>query len=101
MLTVDECRKLLPEGADLPDEELRALIAQLYSLAHVAVDAVLDGDRTRGARRPASVLDLVPPEDKEAVEERASIREFEGGQPRADAERGAVLDFLRVSEAKP
>jgi hypothetical protein len=39
---------------------------------------------------------LVPRERLEEVEERAAIREFEGGQSRVQAERGA-LDDLRTS----
>lgn len=36
----------------------------------------------------------------EAFEERAAIRQYEGRQPRPDAERGASVDLIRLSSAQ-
>jgi hypothetical protein len=39
------------------------------------------------------------PAERELYEERAAIREYEGGLPRAEAERAALADVLRMRQA--
>ncbi len=39
------------------------------------------------------------PAERELYEERAAIREYDGGLPRAEAERAALADVLRMRQA--
>lgn len=48
-----------------------------------------------GRQEPASVQ-----AQREAFEERSAVREYDGRQTRADAERGASVDLLRLSRAQ-
>lgn len=41
----------------------------------------------------------LPPDWREAYEERAAIREYDGGQTRADAEREALAEVIRLMAA--
>jgi len=93
MLSLGRVRKLVGSGNALTEEHLSELRDQLYELARAAV--ALYGD-PRPKSLPASarpslpLLRLVPPHRLEEVEERAAIREFDGGLFRADAECAAV-----------
>ena len=50
--------------------------------------------RRGGVLRRLTIDDLTD-DEREHYEERAAIREHDGGQSRADAERGALEDVLR------
>ena len=99
MLSPAEVRRLVGQSCPLDDRQLADLTQQFYALADFAVD----GFRVVAAREPAPparrrggpLLRLVPPEVLEDAEERAAIREFDGGMSRAQAERRA-LDDLRT-----
>lgn len=39
MLTLEQCRRIDPDLANLPDEELLALRDKLYAVANVALDS--------------------------------------------------------------
>jgi hypothetical protein len=43
----------------------------------------------------------LPPGDRERFEERAGVREFEGGMPRPEAERAALADVLGAGPGPP
>lgn len=96
MRSLQQLRRLIGPAGGLSDEQLSELRDQLYEVARAAV--ALHGDPrqkslpavTRPTRR---LLRLVPPHRLEEAEERAAIREFDGGQARADAERAAVADL--------
>ena len=96
VLSVDECRKLV-SGSDVSDDQLLAIREQLYALAEVAVDAGAHG--TEGASgRGAAFGDFVrrlEVDDREALEERAAIREYDGGESRDAAKSGALLQYMR------
>jgi len=52
MLTLDECRKVLGAGCKLSDTELAAVRDQLYGLADIAVEVLIEErDRNRMHRR--------------------------------------------------
>lgn len=40
MLTLEQCRRIDPDLANLPDEELLALRDKLYAVANVALDSL-------------------------------------------------------------
>jgi hypothetical protein len=94
LLQLQRVRQLLGSDCTLSDEQLAALRDQLRTLADVAVDLVAcHAERESQRASVAPILRLVPPERREEVEERAAIREYDGGMSRAHAERAALADL--------
>lgn len=91
-LGLAKCRTLLADKS-LSDAEVSGHLDALYSLAEVACDAFSERAGCFDALR-----NLAPDEDWEAVEERAALREYEGGQSRDEAERAAVCEVLGYAE---
>lgn len=56
MLTLEQCRRIDPDLANLPDEELLALRDKLYAVANVALDSL----GRHEASNPAHVPALLP-----------------------------------------
>ena len=77
---------MLGAGCDLDDAALCSLRDQLYALARAAVLAY-EPYQTAAAR-----LDIAERDD---VEERAAILEFDGNVPRLEAETIALAQFSR------
>jgi len=97
MLSPAEVRRLVGPSCPQDDREVAELTQQLYAIAEFTVDLASKRRLARSRRvRSGPLLRLVPRERLEEVEERAAIREFEGGQNRVQAERGALGD-LRTS----
>jgi hypothetical protein len=96
MLSVSRCREILGRSCSLNDEELARLRDEFYELARVVVAGCEDGVIKSGAEpgRFDAALKMVPQVDRDRVVERASIRQFEGGQMQEMAERGALLEFV-------
>lgn len=115
MLTVKKCRELVGDDTNLSDEMLEKLRDELYSLANAILDGTTaaqllpprelphhncdkhDGPDTGdipcdvGAASPyPDVLALLPEDDRNAVEERAAMHEFDGGCTREQAEKLAL-----------
>jgi hypothetical protein len=96
MLSLSACRKLLaPSGAALSDSELERLRDDLYLLAELGVQMFRESENrsTVGVRSGPSfrdAIELVPSEERHAVEERAAIVEAEAGIDRDVAERLAL-----------
>ena len=93
LLSLEKLRKLGGSRAVAIDQRTAD---QMYEVVHAFLDR-LEGARreaTRAASRrsPNTLVRLVPPHRRDEVEERAAIREFEGGQSRDEAERGALRD---------
>nr|ADI23839.1 hypothetical protein [uncultured gamma proteobacterium HF4000_48E10] len=100
MLSLERCRKILGDDASLADEDLERLRRDLYALAHVAVSAFVTasaGDRQDSLK---AALRLVPTNAQEALEERAAIREYDGGLDRDDAERAVLSDYVRDASSR-
>ena len=97
MLSLERCRKTLGDDAPPTDEDLERLRRDLYALARVAVSAF--GSHRAGERENTlnSALRLVPADEQETLEERAAIREYDGGRVRDDAERAVLSDSVRDS----
>lgn len=53
MLSIEDCRKLLPEGEKLTDEEIDAMRTNFYYLAQLLADA-RDAERSGAARTKPS-----------------------------------------------
>lgn len=76
-LSLQSCRRLLENGAQISVAELLALRDHLYRIAEFSVS-------------------LLPhPNERESIEERAAILEFDAGIPKRDAELDALLPHLR------
>ena len=45
-------------------------------------------------------LRLVPPHDREDLEERAAVREYDGGLDRDAAERAVLMDYVREARSR-
>lgn len=116
MLSLKRCRELLGFKCALTDYELGVLRDQLYGLAQVLVEAVLDRRRGEGCSGAAEavpvdgvgengsapsikslqdMLTQLPPDQREHLEERAAIREFDGSLGRDEAERAAIFEYWR------
>ncbi len=115
MLSLQRVRKLLGNQANLSDSNVELLREQLYVIA----DVVCENARTKGPTKQTAATEsalvaansvgrshemfetLVStflPTEREEVEERAAILEYDGGLSRADAERMALAEFCRRKE---
>jgi hypothetical protein len=102
MLSLERCRKTLGDSAPPADEDLERIRRDLYALAHVAVSAFGSRHAVDRPGRFRTALRLVPDHEQEAIEERAAIREYDGGFDRVDAERAVLSDYLcDVRSRKP
>ena len=100
MLSLEQCRKVLGNGAPPADEDLERIRRDLYALAHVAVSAFGSHHTVDRPEPLKAALRLVPDHEQEALEERAAIREFDGGLDRDDAERAVVSDYVRDTRTR-
>lgn len=103
MLPLHQCRKILGPNCSLTDCQLDQLRDQLYALADIVVDAFCD-QRTdiSGHDQPSSVnvgfadaLRLLPVAERETLQERAAIMEFDGELQHSEAERAAFACYLK------
>ena len=99
MLSLERCRKALGDGAPPADEDLERIRRDLYALARVAVSA-FGGHRADRDERVEAALRLVPPHDREGLEERAAVREYDGGLDRDAAERAVLMDYVREARSR-
>jgi len=88
MLSLDHCRILLGRDVKLSDEDVAVLRDQFYCLAQLMLDQ-RDGHKGSPLKNPSKL-----PIDRETLEERAAIMEFDGNLSREDAERNAVAQAL-------
>ena len=95
MLSLDKCRRILGPDCDLSDQDIERLRDQLCDLATVAIvvheeqrqaGVVMEGNETK--------LRMIPEDDRDEVEERAAILEFDGGISKQEAERLAVQQYF-------
>lgn len=92
-LSIADCRRLVGGGTD---EELALVRDQLYAVADVTVRAFVEIRRANCGDGGLldKALDWLSEEDAEHATERAAIIEFDGGKPRAEAERQALRTIL-------
>lgn len=90
MLSLDDCRTLLNrDGEELNDADLADLRDQLYSLASLTVERFSRIECKEGATFK-DALALFGQSERETIEERAAVIEFEGKLEREVAERSAI-----------
>jgi hypothetical protein len=118
MLSLDQCRRCLPENCTISSSELELVRDQLYGLANVTVSAFGEQRRRKGplstptdeiraigagdgvgdVQEPTGfqeAMKLLPEDECGELEERAAINEFDGGLDRNAAERAAFCDYWR------
>jgi len=94
MLSLQNCRKLLKgEREELEDTELTLVRDQFYELARLTVEQFAN---QRAAYN--SVLESFEPTEKEVIEERAAVLEFEGNIERETAEKLAITQAIEEWE---
>lgn len=100
MLTLQKCRSLLGADCKLTDAELEQLRHELYVVAEVAI-ADFCVTRKAGSsnglksQNVPNCLVEIPEAEREAVEERAAILEFEGLLKKPEAERQAFGEWTQ------
>jgi len=111
VLSVPDCRRLLGPHSSPADSELQAIRDQLYALAAVVVGVRLEHGRHLKEKRRSTACAVEPTEgvaakpfstalamldewERERVEERAAILEYEANLDRDTAERKTVADWL-------
>lgn len=94
MLSIARARQLVGPDSPLTDEQLARLCDELYPLARAAVSCYL---KESAGPRPSTVvqtftavLESLPELEREELEERAAIMEYDGGMDRGEAERAAM-----------
>ena len=72
-------------AAGLSDAAVEQLRDQLYGIAQAAISIASGG---------GGFVTVIPDEESDDFQERAAIREHDGGLPRAKAELAAVIDIV-------
>jgi hypothetical protein len=102
MLSIEKCKKLIPADPKLDNQQLEALRHAFYEIAHVIVGrfehkrSLSHCGTVEPKQEHASFEEIVsalPKEEREIVEERAAIMQFDGGCDREIAERYALRDY--------
>ena len=115
MLSLRRCRELLGDNCQLSDSEIEMVREQLYALAQVVLGAsqgrptqaglgsqkaevtpceqITRRNRKHGSF--SSVLAAISPEERYEIEQRSAIMELEGSLDRTEAERRALLEWVR------
>jgi hypothetical protein len=103
VLTLQKCRSLLGTDCKLIDTQLEQLRAELYALSDVVIEVYSAQKRANPAdssklKNTETCLTAVPQEERQAVEERAAILEFEGGLKKSEAERQAFGEWVQSNK---
>jgi hypothetical protein len=102
VLSLQECRSLLGADCTLTDSQLEQLRRQLYAWSEVAIGELCAQKKpTSQKNSPANggnCLSIIPDTEREAVEERAAILEFEAGLGRPEAERQAFGEWAKLKK---
>ena len=91
VLSIEHCRRLLPQLREESDKDVSRIREQLYKLAGLFIESS-SGDAGKRSDPPKPthlVTDLL-----EEMEERAAIMEFDGEMTRQEAERAALASAL-------
>jgi len=100
VLSLQRCRSLLGTDCKLTDAELEQLRRELYALSDVAVGTfcaqVMPAPNNGPLSREVTLsFSLIPHPERQAVEERAAILEYEAGLKKLEAERQAFGEWAQ------
>ena len=103
MLSLQRCRFLLGPDCKLSDSQLEQLLEDIYALADIAVESccakkVAGADRGAKPHNDSGCLSAIPGPERDGVEERAAILEFEGGLAKPAAERQAFGEWVQAQK---
>jgi hypothetical protein len=111
MLSLERCRSLIGPDRNLSDAQLEQLRQDLYALANAALESFRHREKRHnkypvGQNPPplqkatvSETISLLPVAERNLLEERAAILEFEAGLNRQDAERQALLEWAGRSSS--
>lgn len=104
MLTLQKCRSLLGADCKLTDAELEQLRQELYGFADVAVEAFCASRRANNggsstSQNVSECLSQIPEQERQGVEERAAILEYEANLTKPEAERQAFGEWQNGKNA--
>lgn len=100
MLSLQRCREILGRDCLLDDDQLARLRDQFYGLTDVITGKLLAHRSGWSAGGFKAALTLLPECEREDVEERAAIIEFDAGLERGQAERKAIQGEIRRGTKK-
>jgi len=107
VISIKRCREILGCHAPVDDQEIENLRDQLYGVADVITEEILARTKRQQAADELSAeqghdyneyskaLGMLPEDERDDVEERAAIIEFEGQADREVAEKQAILATIR------
>ena len=90
MLSLERCRTLLGADCTLTDAQIERLRDQIRVVAEVTMNVMMTPNATTPFHEAIHQLP-----DRDEVEERAAIMEFEGGMIRNRAEKTAVMNVMK------
>jgi len=103
VIAIEKCRKIIGDPT-IPDNEIESIREALYSLAFVLFDecAAKPKDFSRESEADAGAerlqfrkaLALMPEFEREHIEERAAIKEYEAELNKDEAERSAIQEYV-------
>lgn len=104
LLDREKCRLLLGTDCKLTDSQLEQLRQEIYALSDVVLESfyaqkLSAAGRLRESQNISGCLSGIPHAERETVEERAAILEFERGLKRCEADRQAFGEW--VESTKP
>jgi hypothetical protein len=100
VLSIQKCRFLLGADCKLTDSQIEQLRREIYAFADIAVEtfcAQKTADSGRGAKLESNsgCISAVPGPERDKVEERAAILEYDGNLRRPEAERQAFGEWAQ------
>lgn len=96
MLSLENCRSLLGSDSEgLEDRDLELLRDQFYCLARLSLEAFSNVGDEKQSPTFHDALTLFGQSERECIEERAAVIEFEGKIARETAERIAVSQAVQ------
>ena len=95
MLSTKRCREIIGRNRIVTDENISEIRDLFMALADFVLDQAEAQDAARDTVQFSKILEDLPEEDREALEERIAIREIDGDMNRDEAGRCTLTDYLR------
>jgi hypothetical protein len=100
VLSLQKCRSLLGTDCKLTDSQVEQLRQEIYALSDVVIESfcaqkVYGAGSSAESQNVSGCLSGIPHPEREVVEERAAILEFEGCLKKSEAERQAFGEWAQ------